>query len=104
MASRRVRASPLRILFLCCICGGLAGSLLDLDHIPRILGWQLPIPFETLAPDAFNQGRILHGLALVVGGIGSACAGGYLYWMVLKGVANKVWARLRKKSVVESAE
>lgn len=93
----RFRAGPFHILLLCCLAGGLAGGLLDLDHIPRIFGWDPPVLFEYGVPPNFYKGRFLHGIALVVGGIGCACTGGYLYWLVLKEIAGKVRARLLKK-------
>jgi hypothetical protein len=104
MASSRVRASPFRIILLCCICGGLAGGLLDIDHIPKALGWRPPVVLQFISPDNLEQGRNLHGLALVVGGTGCACAGGYLLLMVLKWVADSALARLLKKHAPEGIE
>jgi len=89
---------------LCCICGGLAGGLLDIDHIPKALGWQLPVVFQFVSSDNLEQGRNIHGLALVVGGAGCACAGGYLLLLVLKGVADRVTVMMLKKHVAESIE
>jgi hypothetical protein len=68
----------------CCLAGFIAGALLDIDHVPYwVFGIRLGyVSFaETFG---LHKGRNLHGLALVLGGIGSACAGGYLGGMVLK--------------------
>jgi hypothetical protein len=70
-----------------CVAGFLAGGLLDLDHIPAAIAGFAGF-------HGFHSGRILHGLALFWGGIMCACAGGYLYVMVLKDVAANLWARL----------
>jgi hypothetical protein len=91
------RAGARHPVVVCCLAGFLAGALLDIDHVPyRVFGIRLGyVPFgETFG---LHEGRNLHGIALVLGGIGSACAGGYLAGMVLKarGIRLKVPVTLR---------
>jgi len=98
LADRWLRVSPWRLLGIVCIAGFLAGGLLDLDHIPVALGIHIgPVPFEWIGERGIPGGRLFHGLALVGGGIMCACAGGYLYWMVLKDTVNKAITGLKKK-------
>jgi hypothetical protein len=83
LANRAVRAGTRHPVCLCCLAGFLAGTALDLDHVPAVLfgirtGF---VPFA-LVPQ-IGEGRNLHGLALVVGGLGGACAGGHLVFLVL---------------------
>lgn len=85
LASNWLRASPWRLLLVVCVAGFLAGGLLDLDHVPYALGIRIGfVPFGLGGTDGVRYGRLLHGVALVGGGIMCACAGGYLYTMVLK--------------------
>ena len=61
--------------------------MVDIDHVPSVLfgirtGF---VPFAFVP--AIGEGRNLHGLALVIGGLGCACAGGYLVFLVLSGTA-----------------
>jgi hypothetical protein len=76
----------------------------DIDHVQDILGWHPPVLFAYGGPNDIGEGRFLHGVALVVGGIGCACAGGYLYSMVLKGVAAGIRAKLPKKYPVKNTK
>lgn len=100
----RNRAGPLSLLVLCCLAGGLAGGLLDIDHVQEILGWHPPVLFALGGPHGIREGRFLHGVALVVGGIGSVCVGGYLYWMVLKGIMSSIRARLQERNVEKNVK
>ena len=98
LADRWLRASPWRLLGVVCVVGFLAGGLLDLDHIPYGLGIHIgSVPFEWVAAHGVPGGRLFHGLALVGGGIMCACAGGYLYTLVLRDVASKTMAGFKKK-------
>ena len=98
LASGWLRASPWRLLLVVCVVGFLAGGLLDLDHVPYAFGIRIgSVPFALGGTDGAHYGRLLHGVALVGGGIMCACAGGYLYTMVLKDIAGKGIAVLKKK-------
>lgn len=95
MADRWIRASPWHLLGVVCIIGFLAGGLLDLDHIPYTFGINIGyIPFKF--GKAIQEGRNLHGLALAGGGALCACAGGYLYWMVLTDAIAMIVERLNR--------
>ena len=98
LASGWLRASPWRLLGIVCVAGFLAGGLLDLDHVPYALGIHVGfVPFEVVGRNGVHGGRLLHGFALVGGGALCACAGGYFLFMVLRDVANKATAGLKKK-------
>jgi hypothetical protein len=51
-----------------------------------------PILVSLTGPSPLVQGRNLHGLALVVGGLIGACAGGYVLIMVLGAAVSRVRA------------
>ena len=65
--------------------GFLAGGLLDLDHLPQ---WLFHIKYPVIifigGPNYLGQGRNLHGLALLGGGLMCAYAGGSLLLLVLE--------------------
>jgi hypothetical protein len=83
-----------------CAAGFLAGGLLDLDHIPAALGIGIQLdPFGLGLSRGVHEGRILHGVAFIWGGIMCACAGGYLFWNILKDIVTKTLARLNKNAV-----
>jgi hypothetical protein len=73
-----------------CVVGFFAGGLLDLDHVPEALGY-------LLSGTVVFPGRILHGIAFLGGGIISACAGGYLYWNILKDALAKTKNKVQEK-------
>jgi hypothetical protein len=91
VASRWLRVSPWSLLGVVCVAGFLAGGLLDLDHLPAALGiWVRFDLFGAGISSGVHEGRLLHGVAIVGGGIMCACGGGYLFWMVLKDIVNRV--------------
>jgi hypothetical protein len=95
LAGRLLRAMSRHPFLTCCVIGFLAGSLLDLDHIPKwLFHVNYPVPIYIGGPYPLRQGRNLHGLALVGGGLMCAFAGGSLLFMVLEGLADKVKARI----------
>jgi hypothetical protein len=76
----------------------MAGSLLDLDHIPKwLFNIKYPVPIYIGGPNPLRQGRNLHGLALVGGGLMCAYAGGSLLKPILEEQATKVltWAHTK---------
>ena len=84
----------------CGLIGFLAGSTLDMDHIPSWIfhtTYWVPITIGTYGSAHYlGQGRNLHGLALVGGGLMCALAGGSLLLMVLADYAPVVVARLTR--------
>ncbi len=54
---------------------GLAGMVVDLDHLPTVLGLKLVPPLNFLG---LESERYLHSVVFAVGCIGIACAGGLL--------------------------
>jgi hypothetical protein len=89
-ANNWLRASPWRLLGVVCVTGFLAGCLLDLDHLPTAVGY-------LIGGRAVLTGRFLHGIALVGGGALCACAGGYLYQLVLMDIVHRSIAVLKNK-------
>jgi hypothetical protein len=80
-----LRAGSLPFWCLCIVGGGIAGVLVDLDHIPRWLfdiTW-LPVPFNFFH---FRTGRSLHPALFLLGCGLFACAGGLLVLMVLNDI------------------
>lgn len=86
LGDRILRAVSRHPFLTCCTIGFLSGSLLDLDHLPQwffhIKYW---VPVFIHGAHNLGQGRNLHGLALLGGGLMCAYAGGSLLLMVLKG-------------------
>jgi hypothetical protein len=85
LADRFLRVVSRHPFATCCVIGFLAGSLLDLDHVPK---WLFHINYPVLIPirgsHYLGQGRNLHGLALVGSGIICTCIGGSILLVVLK--------------------
>lgn len=82
----------------CCIVGFLSGALLDLDHLPLwLFHFKYPVLIYVGGPHPLGQGRNLHGLALIGGGLMCAYAGGSILLMVLEEQATKIiaWARTK---------
>lgn len=85
------RAVSRHPLAACCLIGFLSGALLDLDHIPRwLFNVRYPVLVPVAGPSPLVQGRNLHGLALLVGGLAGAYAGGSVLIMVLGRAAARV--------------
>ena len=79
-----LRAVSRHPLAACCLIGFLSGALLDLDHVPRwLFHVRYPVLVPVAGPHPLVQGRNLHGLALVVGGLAGAYAGGSVLLLVL---------------------
>ena len=96
IADRLLRVMSRHPILTCCIIGFLSGSLLDLDHIPyRIFHASLWVPIYIRGPDVLGQGRNLHGVALVGGGLMCAYAGGSVLLVVLEAWTEKAVAQLR---------
>lgn len=99
LASSWFRASPWRLLLVVLVVGFLSGGLLDLDHIPYALGIRVEyVPFEFGGANGVHEGRLLHGAALVGGGAMCACAGGFVYSLVLKGLVSKGIVQMKTRS------
>ncbi len=94
MAGRWLRAGPWYLFGIVFIAGFLAGGLLDLDHVPRAIGIDVG-SFSFGILQGVHNGRLLHGVALIGGGALCACAGGYLYSIVLKDTSNKAIIKLK---------
>lgn len=108
LAGNVFRAVSRHPLAVCCLIGFLSGALLDLDHIPRwLFHVRYPVIVSVAGPNSLVQGRNLHGLALVIGGLIGACAGGYVLIMVLGAAVARVraiiYARMsaRARRVIE---
>lgn len=84
LANTVVRACTRHPFAVCGLAGFAAGILIDADHIPLwIFGIRTGfVPFAVTG--SIGEGRNLHGLALVLGGPGCACTGGYMVLMVLE--------------------
>ena len=99
LAGRLLRAVSRHPFLVCCTIGFLAGCTLDIDHIPSWIfhvSYWVPITIGTPQSHYLGQGRNLHGLALVGGGLMCACAGGLLFLMVLEDQVPRIMARLSR--------
>lgn len=100
LANSLLRAMSRHPFITCCIIGFFSGSLLDLDHLPlwlfHVKYW---VPIYVMGPYELGQGRNLHGLALIGGGIMCAYAGGSLLLMVLEEMADKIIERIGSPNV-----
>jgi hypothetical protein len=77
---RKIRAGTRRLILLCCLAG-LAGGLVDIDHIPKVvLNLAIHTPWPALSS---TYGRPLHYPVLLISSIGLACIGGYFSFLVL---------------------
>jgi hypothetical protein len=99
LADFTVRAGARHPVAFCSVTGFLAGVAVDIDHVPSVL-FGIRTGFVPLAiVPAIGEGRNLHGLALCLGGLGCACAGGYLAFLVLSDMGlwltvRRIWQRL----------
>jgi hypothetical protein len=89
----------------CCIIGFFSGPLLDIDHIPWwLFHVKYPVPVAVYGQNTLAQGRNLHGLALVGGGVMCALAGGSVLLMVLEDQAIKMVNKIKHTILAESPE
>lgn len=90
--SGALRAGTLPFWRLCFIGGGVAGVLVDLDHIPSYIfgAGRISLPFNIFR---LGPGGFLHSAMFLVGCGVFACAGGLLLVMVLKGLRDALKAR-----------
>ena len=94
LADFAVRAGARHPVSFCGLVGFLAGVAVDVDHVPAVL-FGLRTGFVPLAiVPQIGEGRNLHGVALAFGGLGCACAGGYLVFLVLSDPA--LWLTIRR--------
>lgn len=89
-----LRTATLRIWVLSLAFGGLAGVLVDVDHIPR---WIFDVGYRWSPVNIleFHGGRNLHSLFFILGCCGIACSGGLMVLMVLK---RRVTQKIKKPS------
>jgi hypothetical protein len=95
--SRSLRAGTLPFWRLCFIGGGVAGVLVDLDHVPGyIFGvGRISLPFNIFR---LGPGGFLHSAMFLVGCSVFACAGGLLLVMVLKDARDALKARRQEQA------
>lgn len=97
LADSLLRVMSRRPIATCCIIGFLSGSLLDLDHLPLwLFHFKYPVLIYIGGPHPLGQGRNLHGLALVGGGLMCAYAGGSILLVVLEELVDRIKIWLRK--------
>ena len=96
IADRLLRAMSRHPILACCVIGFFSGSLLDLDHIPYwIFHVNYWVPLHIGGTHDLGQGRNLHGVALVGGGLMCAYAGGSVLLVVLDLWIEKAVVQLR---------
>lgn len=85
MADHCFRILSRHPLITCCVIGFFSGALLDIDHVPLwLFHVRYPVFIQLDGIRTVAQGANLHGVALVGGGALCACAGGYLFKLVLE--------------------